>query len=112
LPSSFLQVNFLESSLAVIEFSFPLYLFLACEHFHRDCSGNKNNFTGSCMEKKKLENSVVRVLCMTRSLQAERLFSIQCAVGADAFRNAVCDGAFALLRNNLGNNTCMCSVTK
>jgi hypothetical protein len=48
----FLQVNFLESNVAVIELSFPLYLFLACEHFHRVCWGLKNYLTGSCRGKK------------------------------------------------------------
>jgi hypothetical protein len=101
LTSSFLQINFLESNVAVIELSFPLYHFLACEHFHRDCSGHKNYFTGFCMEK-KLENNAVHVLYITRSLQAERLINIQCAGGADSFRNAVWEVAFALSKNNLG----------
>jgi hypothetical protein len=61
--------------------------------------------------EKKLENSAVLVLYITRSLQAEVLINIQCAVGA--FRNAIYDRAFALSRNNLGKNTCIlvCSIT-
>ena len=57
---------------------------------------------------KKLENTAVHVLYITRSLHAARVINIQCAVGADAFRNAVCDGAFALSRNNLGGKIPVC----
>ena len=61
--------------------------------------------------KEELENTAVHVLYITRSLQAEGLINIHCAVGAFAFRSTVCGVAFALSKNNLGKNTCMCSIT-
>ena len=81
--------------------SFPLYRYLPVNIFIQ-IAGDIKTIVRVRVWGKKLENAAVHVLYITRSLQAERLINIQCAVGAAAFRNAVCDGAFALSRYDVG----------